>query len=1550
MQLTYRIARFVFVTVIAFLVLFTVVTYVALSLTGVQNRVASHTEKALSELLGAQVEIGGLGIVPFNRVVLRDVAVITAPGDTALTVRRLAAGFSLWDLLSDDLMTVNSAELIGMDARIWRDSVSSPLNIQPVIDALSPKGPKKEPARFNLRVQTVIIRSGSVAYEVKSAPEKEGFDPNRCRIRNLRADIRLPLIANNDFSADIKRLAFSERSGFRLEDLHGTFHLSDNEMSVSGLALKLPNSSLVIGDISLPLEGISSIGNALRSQRLSLTVAPGSNVRLSDLRAFLPPLGKLDTDVEFRRFTVEGNAASSSVDLSLAADDRLRFTAKGEATDLLSKSLSYSFPEIHLAAPAADALTVAGAFTSLKPAAEKMIASLGNIDFNCDVAGTLETFDAVAELEVAQGAVSMSAKGELGGGRLASCEAEVATDGLFDLGLLLGKSDLGGVECEAAATLRRRGNGNGYAGTASAEVEHLTFRGHTYSDLTVEGDIDGNSYSCRLSSSDPSLSLTAEAAYDGNSAEKEIFAKVGIDRFCPSELNLTDRFPAHSLSGNLDVELAGDRLNNMEGHISLADILFAPPQGEGLQLKRFDLTAVHLDSDDIRVKVNSDLLDGTMTGRFDFKHIGPMVMEVVSYVFPALLSERDLERIRLADIAEERSADINDFSFDFRVNPTEELAKFFKLPVSVIYPLDLSGRVSRPSRMLAVTLDAPYLRQGNKLIENSRLKAVVDGNARLASLDFTTTAPTKNGPMTVVIDGDGTQNRLNTDISWKIDRARAYEGNLSASANFFRAAEDAGVATEVSLHRSELTFNDSTWTVNPATVTVMGKHIEVDGLNVHRSNQFVKIDGTVSESSLDLLTLDLKNFSLDYLFESLGIDKVMLGGSASGTFYASSLLSPAPVLETPGLAVKDISYNRVVLGDAVVKSNWVLDTKAITLDAAIDRDGNRSFVNGAIYPLNDSLDISFTVNHTPIGFMEPYMEAFASDISGYGSGHARLWGNFKYIDLEGDVKAEDLRLKINFTNTYYTATDSVHFKPGFIDLSGITIRDANGNAAKLNGWVKHKFFKEPRFDFSVTGANDFLCYNETPRENPDWYGTIYGNGSAFVNGEPGVVNIAVDMSTAPKSVFTFVLSDREVADEYSFLTFRDKDRMMAELNDTVKLERDTSMDLVNHLRELARSTEEEGSSDYNITLQMRITPDAQIVLVMDPVGGDRIRSFGSGHLRMDYGSANNELKMYGTYTLDRGDYNFTLQDIIIKDFTIKSGSTIVFNGDPYNAQLNIEAVYALNANLSDLDESFLQDKDLNRTNVPVHALMKVSGDMRQPDIAFDLEFPTLTSDIYRKVRSIISTDDMMNRQIIYLLALNRFYTPDYMASTTKGNELVSVASSTISSQLGNILGQLSDNWNIAPTFRSDRGDFSDVEVDVALSSRLLNNRLLFNGNFGYRDKTLNSNQFIGDFDLEYLLNRTGSLRLKAYNRYNDQNYYLRSAQTTQGVGVVWRKDFDNFDSFLRRLFRRKPKGTPPADDGDKPSAPPSVPDPAAVKPEGVGTSGEGGDDDWLILK
>ena len=203
----------------------------------------------------------------------------------------------------------------------------------------------------------------------------------------------------------------------------------------------------------------------------------------------------------------------------------------------------------------------------------------------------------------------------------------------------------------------------------------------------------------------------------------------------------------------------------------------------------------------------------------------------------------------------------------------------------------------------------------------------------------------------------------------------------------------------------------------------------------------------------------------------------------------------------------------------------------------------------------------------------------------------------------------------------------------------------------------------------------------------------------------------------------------------------------------------------------------------------------------------------------------------------------------------------------------------------------------------------MSGAVSDPEVNFDIDLPTVTSEVQRKVKSIISTDDMLNRQVIYLLALNRFYTPEYTGAE-QGGEFASVASSTLSSQIQNILGSITDKFSLAPSIKSEKSDLSDIEVDVALSSSLFDNRLLLNGNFGYRDKSTSNTTFVGDFDLEYLLSRDGRFRLKAYNHFNDASYYLKSALTTQGIGVVFRKDFDDPFKWIKRIFRRKKKLVP----------------------------------------
>ena len=244
-----------------------------------------------------------------------------------------------------------------------------------------------------------------------------------------------------------------------------------------------------------------------------------------------------------------------------------------------------------------------------------------------------------------------------------------------------------------------------------------------------------------------------------------------------------------------------------------------------------------------------------------------------------------------------------------------------------------------------------------------------------------------------------------------------------------------------------------------------------------------------------------------------------------------------------------------------------------------------------------------------------------------------------------------------------------------------------------------------------------------------------------------------------------------------------------------------------------------------------------------------------------------------------------------------------------DANLNIQASYTVNsASLSDLGigETFSQN------NVKVNCLMNITGNLTQPNVGFDIELPNVSEEEREIVRSAISTDEEMNMQMLYLLGVGKFYTYDYGNNTGQSsNAMSSMLSSTLSGQLNNMLSQALDlqNWNFGTTLSTGEEGWTDVEVEGMLSAQLLDNRLLINGNFGYRDNPMANTNFIGDFDVEWLLTKSGEIRLKAYNKTNDR-YYTKTTLTTQGVGIAYKKDFNawrDIISWKRKIDRRRRK-------------------------------------------
>ena len=1516
---TYNVLRSVVVTALVTVVALFALLYLLLLLPSVQQRLCDKGEKALSEYLDTEVKIGSVSISPFNQVELRDVLINDQQGDSLLTIGKLGAGINLKDLIADHRIVITYGEIVGLNGHVTRPDKDSPTNMQFIIDAFKPKD-DKPPKPFDVKVNTVVVRQSALTYDELDQPRRPGrLDPNHLAVSNLRADLTLPQLKNNDFDIRLKRLSFDEASGLSLKRLSSNIHITDNALDVQDIKVQLPNSDIRLDDLHLEYSSLKNLGRELRQMPLQVST-PGSTITPSDLAALAPELKQFNEPWNLTTTVVRDGSRIEVPVLNLRSDDgALSLNARGGMT--LPTGGGYSaldLDRVDLDASSGKLKQITSLIPGLSQQARDLIARSGNVKVNGELHSKPSQLAFNGKVGTSLGNVDLNgtlAK-QSGTNRFTG---HVKTDGLH-LGTLLDKHNLleqVAIDAQVDALIA----GNDVSGHLQGHIPFIDFKGTRYHDITADVDKQGNDFTGMLSMNDVNgrITLDGKAVLDGANSNYDV--NVETQGMNLARLGLSGKYPDHRLDATVTASFWGNSLDNVSGHLDVKDFAFVDHEGKGLKFNHLQLNADNSTVDKV-ISIESDHLDGFISGEYDFKTIVPTVKHLLSGAFPEYFG----------DYANYTHAGLpNDVRLNLVVNPDEALHEMHNLPFRLAYRTIIEGNLNESDKTFDLVVDAPLIVQGsNKVIEQTRLFVELDSVTDKVVLNLQSSYPAKKGMIDLNFDASGQNNIIDASLGWRMPTERDFHGNFNLTGLLDRGS-DGGLKADIDIHPSQLVFNDTIWDVSKGRIGIENGVITVDNLSGGRCDQYIHVNGKVSHDPDDELCLEMNDLNLDYIFETLAIDHVDFGGRATSKFFARDLLSGNPRLYTPSLAIKNISYNGSEMGDLDIAVNYDNDTRGILVSGEIAQDnGRKSLLDGGIYIADDSLYIEFDTDHANVAFLKPYMEAFTSDVEGEMSGKAILFGNFHTINLAGDIVADSLRFLIDYVNCYYTASNvPIHIIPDYIEFKDVPIHDREGHEAKLGGWLKHDAFHRPEFSFAITDARNFLSYDTNPNINPDWYGTIYGNGACFVEGGPGIVQIRVNMTSAPHSRFTLVMNDTEEVSNYDFITFRDRDQKepaMAPVEET-----DTLNWILSQLKEKVQQEENSEPSAYSIDLQGDITPDVALTVVMDPVGGDRIKATGSGHMRLTYNN-NGELETYGKYTLDKGTYNFTLQDVIIKDFTIRDGSSISFQGDPYAAVLDLEAVYSLNANIRDLDESFGQDRDLNRTSIPVHALLRAKGIISQPEISFDLEFPSLTTDAYHKVKSIISTDEMMNRQIIYLLALNRFYTPEYMGTTANQNEfLTSVASSTIAGQLSNILGKMSDNFSIAPNVRTDRGDFSDVEVDVALSSQLLNNRLLLNGNFGYRDNTYNTSNtnFIGDFDLEYLLNSKGTFRLKAYNHFNDQNYYqLRNALTTQGVGIVWKHDFNK----PRRKTAPKPEPAPQDTIPTRELTPPSSRDSSVRQP------------------
>ena len=1433
----------------------------------------------LSDLLNTRVTIGRINIGLLNRIIIDDVLLDDQDEQEMLKVTRLSAKFDIMPFFKGKI-SISSVQLFGFNINLQKKTPDSPPNFKFVLDAFASNDTVKKDNSLDLRINSILIRRGRMAYHVLSEEETPGkFNAKHVQLQNIIANISLKALSKDSINLGIKRLSLDEKvSGFSLKKMSLKLVANSRQTSIDNFAIELPETSLKLDTIHLIYDSLKAFDRFTEQVRFSFRTLP-SQITLKDISPFLPALSHFKEPISLD-MEVKGTVNQLTCShLEITADNR-QFRLKGDVAlqDLSHPQDAYVFGTLSELTATTRGVgflvrNLSHDYNGVPPVLER----LGNVSFRGEVSGYFTDIVTYGQLHTDLGGVNMDLKlsSDKSKGLFAYSGAVKTTD--YKLGKLLANEQLGEITFNLDVHGRHVTDRLPVVELKGliASVDYSRYR---YENITLDGEYKQGGFNGKVALDDPNGSIYLNGDVNVSSRIPTFNFQAIINKLRPHDLNLTSKYPDTEFSLKLRANFTGGSVDEMIGEINVDSLEFMSPEKQYF-MNNMNIRASKQNNEN-QLRLTSEFLTASVEGKFQYHTLPASILNIMRKYVPSLIlpPKKPIETH-------------NNFQFDIHIYNTDILSTIFDIPLTVYTHSTLKGYFNDPLQRLRVEGYFPRLQYKNNFIESGMILCENPSDHIRARVRLTNLK--KKGAVNLSLDAQAKDDNISTTLNWGNSAAVTYSGQLAAVAKFLRTeGEKPLLKAMVEVKPTDIILNDTLWQIHPSQVVVDSGKVDVNNFYFSHQDRYVRINGRLSDNPQDSVKVDLKDINMGYVFDIASIsDDVNFEGDATGTAYASGVFKK-PVMNTR-LFIKNFSLNQGRLGDLNIYGEWDNENRGIRLDASIkDISTTPSRVTGIIHPLKpeSGLDLNIEANELNLKFLEHYMKSIANDIKGRATGKVHFYGKFKGLNLDGAVMT-DASMNFDILNTHFAIKDTILLAPTGLTFNNIHISDMEGHSGRMNGYLHFQHFKNLNYRFEIQ-ANNMLVMNTKESTDMPFYGTVYGAGNALLTGNAiQGLDVNVAMTTNRNSIFTYINGSVASATSNQFIKFVDKTPRRT-IQDSIQI-----ISYYEQLQQKRQEAEEEQKTDIRLNILVDATPDATMKIIMDPVAGDYISGKGTGNIRTEFYNKG-DVKMFGSYQINQGVYKFSLQEVIRKDFVIKNGSTITFNGAPLDANLDIQASYTVNsASLNDLipEES---SSIIQQPNVKVNCIMNLSGILVRPTIKLGIELPNERDEVQTLVRNYISTEEQMNMQILYLLGIGKFYTED-ARNNQNSNVMSSVLSSTLSGQLNNALSQVfeTNNWNIGTNLSTGDKGWTDMEVEGILSGQLLNNRLLINGNFGYRDNPMANTNFVGDFEAEWLINRSGDIRLKAYNETNDR-YYTKTNLTTQGVGIMYKKDFNKWSDLF----------------------------------------------------
>ncbi len=1450
-------------------------------------------------LLDRFTSSGGSGQAPktayyLNRVLLRN---IRYNEKDAWRGQHLTIGLKELNLQAD------SISLSGKFAHIARLHIEEPLVQVYDFPARRPKttavrDKSKDSLPFNsgnwdLRIGELAIDNGTFKGDKQvNRPVYPYFDDSYIHFFAINGKGRHLRLQQDTLTMQVQ-LAAKERSGFVVNELKSHFRMRPGAMIFDSLSIKTPWSTL--GDYyamhyeNFNWDMVRYVNNVEMRGRFN-----NSKIHSKDIAYFAPALKNWNKLITANGYVSGPVSNLHSKGFVIKSDSNTRLSGNLQIKGLPDTDQTYiDFRSADLHTSYADLSKI---FPGIAAVKEPHLEEITSLSYKGDFSGYLKNFVTNGTVRTNLGSITANLNLQLAKGNIPHYSGTLST-GNFQLGRLLQAKSLGEISFNGTV------KGSGFTSQSmDAELNglfsRLDYKGYSYEGIAVNGRMTKKLFNGRVSVADPNAIAVLDGAIDFN-GEKPVFnffadiqrSNLQTLHFAKEDIRMIGKF---------DMNFVGDDIDNFSGSVHLFDVAITRDY-DTYVFDTLTLSSQDVDGQKILTLKNTEA-SAYMIGNFKIKELPDAVKGFLNKYYPAYIPPPD------------RAITIQNLLFQLDVKNIDQYLPLINPALKGFNNSTIVGSLNSGTNLMAVSAMVPYASYKNFSVNDFRLTGLgnmdslkltgVIGNTTVNdSLQFPSTTISVNSRNNV------SQLNISTAANQTINDARL-------------SAQITNLTDGIKIHfdPSSVVLNNKTWRIDDGgEITLSRSHIDAENIRFTNGQQELSIVSRPSDTGqwndiiVKLTRLNMGDF-MPFILKEPRMEGMLTGNVTIENVFRNMHISA-------DLKADQFRFENDSIGQIDITGSWDGQNKRAIYEAISNNEqykfsiaGNYDIVDSVTHLINTHANF----DRTRVDFLEKYLGTIFGNIRGYASGDITISGNADSPDYTGSVRLSEGGLKVLYTQVYYEFDHAtLTFSPGNIGFGTIILKDTlhkNNhlvpNTAVLTGNLKHTNFGNFEYDFTIN-SNRILALNTTRADNSMFYGKAIGKVNFRLRGPDNEMRMSITGQTVDSSFIYITSSSSKESANADYIIWKQYGREMDydSLSNTM--------------------------SELNVDLNLTANNFARLYMVLDEVTGDIIEATGSGNFRMNVGT-NTPFTMNGRYNIERGYYRFSFQEIFKKPFILlpNEGSFIRWDGDPYDAEINLKAKYAANdVKLSSLYAEMGQTTDpelskLKSARTDVDVLCTLTGHLMKPDIHFEIALPS-NSDVKNSQRLLgdlqrmNNDDNEKNKQVAYLIVfksfapIGQYNVQQTDAATFAFNTISEYISGYLSSSLKTLLYGIFRDPDLSVNFSYTRASIDPTGTGAGIGNTvnltrdnisfqfiksLLNDKLVvsFGSDFNFVSsgtQTALSGQnssflFLPDVTAEYKITPDGKFRVSFFYRSNFDALSTTGRRNRAGGSISFRTEFD----------------------------------------------------------